>query len=58
MHILNAYRAYFNHARPHQSLEQRIPVPLPSEHDPRRSAGQVQSIPLLGALHHRYELAA
>ena len=58
MHILNAYRVYFNHDRPHQGLEQRIPVPLPVENDPRRSAGRVQSIPILGGLHHRYELAA
>lgn len=57
-HILKVYLLYFNHARPHQGLGQRIPVPLLAENDPRRSTGQVLSIPVLGGLHHRYQLAA
>ncbi len=58
MHMPKAYLVFFNHARPHQGLGQRIPVPLPDENEPNRGIGRVRSIPILGGLHHRYQLAA
>jgi putative transposase len=59
-HLLQVLReyafVYFNEARPHQWLEQRIPVsydvvpiPFPSE---------IVALPLLGGMHHAYRAAA
>jgi transposase InsO family protein len=47
---------YFNTARPHQSLGQRIPVPASRKtcSDPSK----VIAIPVLGGLHHDYRAAA
>jgi transposase InsO family protein len=53
--ILAAHVTYFNSARPHQALQQRIPVP-PTEEAP--CAGPVHAIPVLGGLHHTYHRAA
>jgi transposase InsO family protein len=53
--ILSEYMNYFNTARPHQGVQQRIPVP-PSKVAP--STGPVRAIPVLGGLHHSYERAA
>jgi putative transposase len=56
--LLRAYVVYFNHARPHQGMQQQIPVPsVPSapEHD---SSDKVISVPVLGGLHHDYQRAA
>ena len=58
MAILREYVVYFNHSRPHQGTGQRIPAPLPGEIEPKLRVGQVHSIPILGGLHHRYQLAA
>lgn len=56
--VLKDYVAYFNHARPHQGLGQRIPVPL-VPNDLAKSRGSfVQVIPILGGLHHQYRLVA
>jgi putative transposase len=56
--LLNAYVLYFNQARPHQGLGQRIPDPPvwldPSSNQPH----QVYSVSLLGGLHHDYQRAA
>jgi putative transposase len=55
--VLKEYVDYFNHLRPHQGLGQRIPGPssLPT-------AGQkplrITRVPVLGGLHHSYQLAA
>jgi putative transposase len=56
--LLKTYVRYFNQARPHQGIGQRIPDPpvlsalLPNQ--PNR----VISIPVLGGLHHTYQRAA
>jgi len=56
--MLSEYVAYFNRARPHQGLSQRIPdppaggTPHPSRH------GVVRALPVLGGLHHTYKRAA
>jgi len=57
LHVLREYAfQYFNEARPHQGLGQRIPVSAP-----RRSCkdtSKVVAIPVLGGLHHDYRAAA
>ncbi|EFH80800.1 Integrase catalytic region [Ktedonobacter racemifer DSM 44963] len=56
--LLKAYVVYFNQARPHQGLGQRIPDPsIPSTPLPN-SSNQVSAIPVLGGLHHNYRRAA
>jgi len=56
--MLKAYAMYFNQARPHQGLQQRIPEPAvcstPSPHQPNN----VCAVPVLGGLHHGYQRAA
>jgi putative transposase len=51
--VMKEYQAYFNHARPHQGIAQRIPCQpeRPNESPP---SGKVVSHPLLGGLHHDY----
>jgi putative transposase len=57
--VLKEYTAYFNHQRPHQGLDQRIPIPLSIDNLVSPVAGQVvRSIPILQGLHHHYQLAA
>jgi putative transposase len=48
--------SYFNAARPHQGIGQRIPVP--GERIRTWFAGPVTAIPVLGGLHHDYRAAA
>ncbi len=56
--LLKAYVMYFNQARPHQGLGQRIPDPsVPSAPLPN-SPNQVIAVPVLGGLHHDYRRAA
>jgi hypothetical protein len=47
---------YFNPMRPHQGLGQRIPVPTPRP--VCSDASRVHSVPVLGGLHHDYQIAA
>jgi putative transposase len=54
-HLLKAYVVYYNQARPHQGLQQQIPVPPAPLHD---SSGKVISVPVLGGSHHDYQRAA
>jgi putative transposase len=53
--VLKEYFRYYNHARPHQSLEKNSPFPREVE---RRTNGPIISIPEVGGLHHRYQRAA
>ena len=56
--VLLEYVAYFNQARPHQGLAQRIPEPAAAT-DPSGGAGsKVIALPVLGGLHHAYQRAA
>jgi transposase InsO family protein len=48
--------AYFNSARPHQGLRQRVPVA--SSGESTRDGGAILVTPLLGGLHHDYRRAA
>ena len=47
---------YFNTARPHQGIAQRIPVP--GERKSSAGSGSVVSVAVLGGLHHDYGVAA
>jgi transposase InsO family protein len=61
LRIAKAYAVYFNHARPHQGLCQRIPCGIPSDIPVSATAppsGKVNMFPVLGGLHHDYRLAA
>ena len=53
--VLAQYTQYFNAARPHQGLGQRIPV---SAGTPANTNGRVIATPVLGGLHHDYRRVA
>jgi putative transposase len=56
--LLMAYVVYFNQARPHQGLGQRIPKPpMPATPAPNQ-ANQMSAELVLGGLHHDYQRAA
>jgi putative transposase len=55
--ILKDYSSYFNQARPHQGVAQRVPaprVPPPAASKP----GKIMAFPVLNGLHHDYRRAA
>ena len=56
--LLKAYVLYFNQARPHQGLGQRIPDLPVHAALPSNQPDQVLSVPVLGGLHHDYRRAA
>ena len=56
--LLKSYVLYFNHARPHQGLGQRIPKPTVLSASSPNQSGQVLSVPVLGGLHYDYRRAA
>ena len=56
-HVLAAYIDFFNTVRPHQGLQQRVPLPSPvSTGD--LATSRVRSTTILAGLHHVYEWAA
>lgn len=58
--VLKEYvHAYFNASRPHQGLEQRIPLTIgrPKSED-KEASGKIIPIPILGGLHYDYRRAA
>jgi transposase InsO family protein len=55
--VMKGYEQYFNHARPHQGIGQRIPCQLVQGAELSRSK-QVISRPVLGGLHHDYHWQA
>jgi putative transposase len=52
--VVKEYVAYFNDARPHQGIGQRIP----GEPEPSAGQGEIIAFPVLGGLHHDYRRAA
>ncbi len=56
--VLKEYVAYFNQARPHQGIQQRIPEPRGSAGGSGKDEGKVIGYPVLGGLHHDYRRAA
>jgi hypothetical protein len=55
---LKTYVMYYNQARPHQGIQQRIPDPPALSAPPPNQPKQVVSIPVLGGLHDNYQRAA
>ena len=56
--LLKSYVLYFNQARPHQGLQQKIPDSSALSTPPPNQPNQVISLPVLGGLHHDYQRAA
>jgi putative transposase len=56
--LLKAYVVYFNHARPHQGMQQQIPVPSVPTTPGHDSSDKVIAVPVLGGLHHDYQSVA
>jgi putative transposase len=56
--LLQAYMVFFNQARPHQGIRQRIPDPLALAGPPPNQPGKVIAVPVLGGLRHDYQRAA
>jgi putative transposase len=58
--VLDEYRGYFNTSRPHQGIDQRRPSsfdkPAPGRKPP--AGARVVARPVLGGLHHTYQIAA
>jgi len=54
--VLREYVAYFNEARPHQGIDQRVPVGPANDNTARQ--GRVIARPVLGGLHHAYRRVA
>jgi transposase InsO family protein len=55
--LMTEYLRYYHHDRTHLGLAKETPVERKKEASPRVSS-RVVSTPRLGALHHRYRLAA
>ncbi len=53
--IVTDYVTYFNQARPHQGIHQRIPC---APHLPDHPDGEIVGVPVLGGLHHDYQRQA
>jgi len=56
--VLNQYISYFNHARPHQGIQQQVPEPSKSSHSSHQTGDKVIAIPRVGGLHHDYQWVA
>jgi transposase InsO family protein len=65
--VLKEYVEYFNHCRPHQGINQALPVPqIPGTFPDKGEASTIQltesgkiiALPVLGGLHHSYQRAA
>jgi transposase InsO family protein len=54
--VLDEYVAHFNGARPHQGLDQQVPVL--SHRLSSAGCGKVVALPVLGGLHHEYRRVA
>jgi putative transposase len=52
--VVKEYVSYFNSARPHQGIGQRIL----GKPDPSTGEGNIIAFPVLGGLHHDYRCAA
>jgi putative transposase len=55
--VIKEYVGYFNRARPHQGIAQKIPEESRSE-EPPRGKGKIIAFPVLNGLHHDYHRAA
>jgi hypothetical protein len=53
--VLSEYCRYYNRARPHQGIAQRVPEATAVV---EIAEGRVVETPVLGGLHHDYKMAA
>jgi transposase InsO family protein len=53
--LLHSYRAYYNHSRPYQGLENNSPIPRAVQPSSR---GRIHAAAEVGGLHHRYQRVA
>jgi putative transposase len=56
--VLRSYVAYFNDARPHQGIQQRVPHGKVTCMPPDECGDRIISVPVLGGLHHEYRRVA
>jgi transposase InsO family protein len=56
--VIHEYCQFFNQVRPHQGLDQCIPVPANAIAPPEQESRKVIALPVLGGLHHDYRWAA
>jgi putative transposase len=56
--IIREYCEYFNRARPHQGIDQQIPLPSCGVGLPEHERRKVIGVPILNGLHHDYQWAA
>ena len=56
--VLYAYVAYFNQARPHQGIQQQIPVSSGSSPSTSHQGTKVVAVPILAGLHYDYRRVA
>ncbi len=56
--VLEEYATYFNHARPHQGINQQVPQLEESQGPSGGETANIISFPILGGLHHVYQRAA
>jgi putative transposase len=56
--IIREYGAFFNRARPHQGIDQQIPIPSSGVGLPEHARREVIGVSILNGLHHDYQWAA
>ena len=56
--MIKAYVAYFNLERPHQGIDQRLPIPSVPVSSGAPGIQSIRVFPVLGGLHHVYRRAA
>jgi putative transposase len=56
--VLHAYVEYFNGVRPHQGIQQQVPVGEVTSVPSDQSGDRIISVPVLGGLHHEYRRVA
>jgi hypothetical protein len=56
--IIHEYCAFFNRARPHQGIDQQIPIPSHEVGLPEHARRKLIGVPILNGLHHDYQWVA
>ncbi len=56
--MVKTYGLYFNHQRPHQGIDQSIPVPSKIVPNEAEQGQMIHAFPVLGGLHTIYQRAA
>jgi putative transposase len=56
--LAREYVAFYNHAQPHQGMNQRIPAPVNVLEHSIRAGQRVEALPVWGGLHYDYRRVA